>query len=111
MNIIKIGSDKMIKLIVGLGNPGKEYENTRHNIGFMALDNYIKTRNLSFDKDKFNGMYTEEIIDGNKIIYLKPLKYMNLSGEVVSSVVNYYKIDHLESSVFEVKVVVVDIMV
>lgn len=83
----------MVKLIVGLGNPGKEYENTRHNVGFMALDNYVKLKNIKFDKQKFNGIYAEELVSGDKIIYLKPQKYMNLSGEVVRDFVNFFKID------------------
>lgn len=81
-----------MKLIVGLGNPGKEYENTRHNVGFMVLDCYAKEKNLSFSKKKFNGIYAEEIKNGEKIIYLKPQSFMNLSGEVVGEFVTFFKI-------------------
>ena len=61
-----------MKLIVGLGNPGKEYENTRHNIGFMVVDNYILKKGISDSwKNKFNGSYIETNISGEKIIFLK----------------------------------------
>lgn len=80
-------------LIVGLGNPGEEYNNTRHNVGFMIVDNYAKKKNLAFNKNKFNGLYTEFVFNGNKIILLKPLSYMNLSGEVIKKYVDYFKID------------------
>ena len=83
-----------MKLIVGLGNPGKEYENTRHNIGFMVVDNYILKKGISDSwKNKFNGLYLEANIKGEKVIFLKPQSYMNLSGGVVSQFVNFYKIN------------------
>ena len=82
-----------MKLIVGLGNPGIEYENTRHNTGFMAIDKYASTNNLVFNKNKFDGLYTDFIFNGEKIILLKPQKFMNLSGEVVSKFLEYFKID------------------
>ena len=79
-----------MKLIVGLGNPGKEYENTRHNIGFMVIDNYLKNEKF---KTKFNGMYLKKVINNEEVIFLKPLSYMNLSGEVVKKYDNYFKIN------------------
>lgn len=82
-----------MKLIVGLGNPGKEYENTRHNIGFMVLDEYARVNNLEFNKNKFDGLYLDTVIEKEKVILLKPLKYMNLSGEVIRKYVDYFKID------------------
>lgn len=82
-----------MKLIVGLGNPGKEYDNTRHNIGFMVLDEYARIKNLEFNKNKFDGLYLDTIIKGEKVILLKPLKYMNLSGEVIKKYVDYFKIN------------------
>lgn len=82
-----------MKLIVGLGNPGIEYENTRHNTGFMAIDKYASTNNLVFNKNKFDGLYTDFIFNGEKIILLKPQKFMNLSGEVISKFLKYFKID------------------
>ena len=80
-----------MKLIVGLGNPGNEYINTRHNIGFYYLDLYVSKYNSIF-KEKFNGLYSKIKIDGEDVIFLKPLTYMNLSGEAVIKFVNYYKI-------------------
>lgn len=82
-----------MKLIVGLGNPGKEYETTRHNIGFMVLDKYAEENNLVFNKVKFSGNYCEINSGKEKIILLKPQKYMNLSGEVVRDFVKFYKIE------------------
>lgn len=82
-----------MKLIVGLGNPGKEYNKTRHNIGFMCIDKIADHFNVSFDSNKFNGLYTQFNYNGEKIILLKPQKYMNLSGEVIRDFVNFFKID------------------
>lgn len=82
-----------MKLIVGLGNPGKEYDRTRHNMGFMALDYYVNKNNLPNFKEKFNGLYIDCIIDGERFILLKPLSYMNLSGVVIKKFVDYFKID------------------
>lgn len=70
-----------MKLIVGLGNPGKEYENTRHNTGFMAIDEYAKVNNINFNKNKFDGLYADILVNNEKVILLKPQKYMNLSGK------------------------------
>jgi PTH1 family peptidyl-tRNA hydrolase len=81
-----------MKLIVGLGNPGKEYENTRHNIGFMVLDSFLEKYNITGDKKKFSGIYYEYTLNNEKYILLKPQKYMNLSGEVVRDFVNFFKI-------------------
>lgn len=78
-----------MKLIVGLGNPGKEYENTRHNVGFMVLDSYLGDIKWS---SKFNGLYYQVNINGEKYIFLKPQSYMNLSGGVVKKYVDYFKI-------------------
>lgn len=80
-----------MKLIVGLGNPGLEYNNTRHNIGFYYLDLFATKLNLSF-KEKFNGMYAKTKIGNEDVILLKPHTFMNLSGESVIKFVNYYKI-------------------
>lgn len=81
-----------MKLIVGLGNPGKEYDNTRHNIGFYMIDKYLNTKGLSNFKSKFNGIYLDTNINGEKVIFLKPQSYINLSGEVVRKFVDFYKI-------------------
>lgn len=82
-----------MKLIVGLGNPGREYEKTRHNIGFMCIDKVANYFNVDFNMNKYNGMYAQFNYNGEKVILLKPLKYMNLSGEVVRDFVNFFKID------------------
>ena len=82
-----------MKLIVGLGNPGKDYEKTRHNVGFMAIDNYLNKKNISGLKNKFFGNYIDVLIGGQKVIFLKPQKYMNLSGEVIKEFIKFYKID------------------
>lgn len=81
-----------IKLIVGLGNPGKEYVNTRHNTGFIIVDYYVEKKGLTF-KEEMGGLCASFNNNGNKYIILKPLSYMNNSGDVVKKYVNYYKID------------------
>ena len=81
-----------MKLIVGLGNPGKEYENTRHNIGFIFIDSFAKQNNVDINKEKFNGLYAQTSINNEKVILLKPLSFMNLSGEVVRKYVDFFKI-------------------
>lgn len=81
-----------MKLIVGLGNPGREYENTRHNMGFITIDRFADRYNVKIDKKKFNGIYTDLNINGEKVILLKPQAYINLSGEVVRKFVDFYKI-------------------
>lgn len=80
-----------VKLVVGLGNPGDEYKNTRHNIGFMFLDYVTNNANFVVNK-KFNAMEYETVINGEKVLFIKPLTYMNLSGETVIKYVNFYKI-------------------
>ena len=82
-----------MKLIVGLGNPGKEYENTKHNMGFKAIDEIAKSLNIEINKNKFNGLYNEINYKGEKIILLKPQMYINLSGDVIKKYVDFYKID------------------
>lgn len=82
-----------MKLIVGLGNPGIEYTNTRHNIGYIILDSFAKLNLMDNYKEKFNALYSEKTINNEKIIIIKPLLYMNLSGEVVLKYQNYYKIN------------------
>ena len=79
-------------IIVGLGNPGKEYEKTRHNVGFLALDFLAKHFNCDFNLKKFNSKVGSCQISGKKVLFLKPQTYMNLSGEAVVSAMNFYKI-------------------
>lgn len=82
-----------MKLIVGLGNPGKEYENTRHNIGFIILDKYLHDNNITTYKEKFGGLYYETFIKDEKVIFLKPQKYINLSGQVLKQYMDFFKIN------------------
>jgi PTH1 family peptidyl-tRNA hydrolase len=79
-------------LLVGLGNPGKEYEKTRHNIGFMIIDEIMREYNMSTPKVKFHGKISEGHIDTKKIITLKPSTFMNRSGLSVGEIVKFYKI-------------------
>ncbi len=79
-----------MKLIVGLGNPGKSYENTRHNIGFMVLDHFANINNW---KSKWNALYAETMVNNEKVLLVKPETYMNLSGNALIEFVNFYKIN------------------
>lgn len=83
-----------MKLIVGLGNPGKDYENTRHNVGFSFVDSYLESKGIQ-DKwtSKFEGVYLQTNINGEKVIFLKPHTFMNLSGDCVRKAMDYFKID------------------
>lgn len=81
-----------IKLIVGLGNPGKEYENTRHNMGFKVLDELAKRLEIYKWKDREGGLYFDCHLDMCKVIFLKPQKYINLSGDVIIKFVTFFDI-------------------
>ncbi|MGL5615868.1 MAG: aminoacyl-tRNA hydrolase [Sarcina sp.] len=83
-------------LIVGLGNPGKEYEKTRHNIGFEIIDYISDKYNIEVNREKFKGLYGSGLINGNKVILLKPTTYMNLSGDSIREVMNFYNITEEE---------------
>ncbi|MHD0318989.1 aminoacyl-tRNA hydrolase [Fusobacterium sp. THCT1E2] len=82
-----------MKLVVGLGNPGDKYAKTRHNIGFEVINKLQKDLNIIGEKDKFQGLLSEKNIDGEKVLFLKPQTFMNLSGNSIAAVVNFYKID------------------
>ena len=82
-----------MKLIVGLGNPGREYVNTRHNIGYDLLDYISLKKGYQINKNKFNSLYCETMINNEKVIIIKPETFMNSSGEAVSKFVSYYHID------------------
>ncbi len=82
-----------MKLIVGLGNPGNEFQNTRHNIGFMVIDEYAKQHSVNINQKKFDALSAEIIINGEKVILVKPQTYMNLSGIAIKRFVDYYKIN------------------
>jgi PTH1 family peptidyl-tRNA hydrolase len=79
-------------LIVGLGNPGKEYENTRHNVGFMVLEKISEKLGVKVDRIKFKGLFGEGIWGGEKVLLLKPMTFMNLSGESVEEALRFYKV-------------------
>ena len=82
-----------MKLIVGLGNPGSKYEQTRHNVGFLVLDELAKRYNVSFALDNnFNGLIANFRVGKEKVILLKPTTFMNLSGIAVSKVLNYFQV-------------------
>lgn len=80
-------------IIAGLGNPKKEYDNTRHNIGFAMIDALADKHNISVINIKNKALTGKGIINGQKVILAKPLTFMNLSGESIYSLVDYYKID------------------
>lgn len=81
-----------MKLIAGLGNPGKKYDRTKHNTGFMTMDYYLKQNNLTLDKNKFDGLWTKQKINEQDVVLLEPQTYMNDSGKSVSQVANFFKI-------------------
>ena len=82
-----------MKCIIGLGNPGKKYAETRHNIGFMVVNELLDRYNWKLDKKKFNGNYVMDLLDREKTILLQPQTFMNLSGEAVRPLMGYYDID------------------
>ncbi|MCZ0703603.1 PTH1 family peptidyl-tRNA hydrolase [Natronobacillus azotifigens] len=81
-----------MKCIVGLGNPGRKYKQTRHNIGFWVIEEVAKRNGWTLNKQKFQGEYTLEIVNQEKIILLEPLTYMNLSGESVRPLMDFYEL-------------------
>lgn len=85
--------DILMKIIAGLGNPGQKYDKTKHNTGFMTMDHYLDEKGLSLDKDKFEGLWTKQKINGEDVILLEPQTYMNESGRSVSQVANFFKVD------------------
>ena len=83
----------LMKIIAGLGNPGQKYDKTKHNTGFMTMDHYLDEKGLSLDKDKFEGLWTKQKINGEDVILLEPQTYMNESGRSVSQIANFFKVD------------------
>ena len=83
----------LMKIFAGLGNPGQKYDKTKHNTGFMTMDHYLDEKGLSLDKDKFEGLWTKQKINGEDVILLEPQTYMNESGRSVSQVANFFKVD------------------
>lgn len=81
-------------IIAGLGNPGKKYVNSRHNVGFDTLDAVAAKYNIDVKKVKFNGIYGEGTIEGEKVVLVKPQTFMNLSGECIRDFKNWYKVEN-----------------
>lgn len=81
-----------MKLVVGLGNPGKQYELTRHNIGFIVVNMVCKNLKININQNKFDGDYIKTTVNDQDVIFLKPLTFMNLSGKCVSKFMHYFKI-------------------
>ena len=80
-------------IIAGLGNPGSEYELTRHNIGFRVIDELAGEYNISVSEKKHKGLIGKGVIEGQKVVLVKPQTFMNLSGECIREVIDYYKED------------------
>jgi len=80
-------------VIVGLGNPGKKYENTRHNLGFITIDQLAEANDIRVEKLKFKALVGEGRIHNEKVLLVKPQTYMNLSGESVRDIMNFYKVE------------------
>ncbi|MGL4819448.1 MAG: aminoacyl-tRNA hydrolase [Bacilli bacterium] len=80
-----------MKIYVGLGNPGEKYAKTRHNIGFMAIDALSEAWGIPLNQSKFNGMFGTGTVNGERVCLVKPLTYMNLSGQCVVPLMNFYK--------------------
>ena len=80
-------------IIAGLGNPDKQYEGTRHNVGFDVIDRIAEKYNISVDTKKHRALIGKGVIEGQKVILAKPQTYMNLSGESIRSLLDYYKVD------------------
>ena len=80
-------------IIVGLGNPGRRYENTRHNLGFITIDFLARENGIKVNMIKHKALVGEGVISGQKVLLVKPQTYMNLSGESVREIIGYYKID------------------
>ena len=79
-------------LVVGLGNPGSQYDLTRHNVGFDAIDYLAQKWGATVNKAKFEGLYGQAVVDGTKVLLLKPQTYMNLSGRSIQAMAAFYKI-------------------
>lgn len=82
-----------MKMIIGLGNPGQKYLHTKHNIGFIALDEWAFQNKTAFNKTKFDALYTEHRVDGEKVLFVKPMTYMNESGRAVRPLMDYFGVN------------------
>src|SRR5690625_1848971 len=82
-----------MKCIIGLDNQGRKYKKTRHNIGFMVIEELLQRHHWKLNQTKFNGKYALENLNGERVVLLKPQKFMNLSGEAIKPLLEFYKID------------------
>ena len=82
-----------MKIIAGLGNPGKKYDGTKHNTGFMALNYFLQKNSLTLEREKFEGKYTKQKIAGNDVILLEPQTFMNDSGRSVAQFARFFKVN------------------
>lgn len=82
-----------MKMMIGLGNPGKKYEKTRHNVGFMVIDELAKKYGVELNQTKFHALYTIAHTPKGKVLLVKPYTYMNLSGEAIVPLMNYFDVD------------------
>ncbi len=92
----------MAKLIVGLGNPGKQYAQTRHNVGFWCIRRIMVTVRAEVAKEKWRSLVAEATIQGERVYLLQPLTYMNLSGEAVRAAIDFLKLENLQRNLIVV---------
>ena len=85
-----------MKIIAGLGNPTDQYKGTRHNVGFMAIDRIAEENHIAINQHKFKAMVGLGFIGGERVLLVKPLTYMNLSGESIRPAVDFYKVDMVD---------------
>ncbi len=89
----RAASKKISWIIAGLGNPGFAYENTRHNVGFLAVDHLAEQNHAVFDRTKFQSKCADTVLDGQRVLLMKPETYMNLSGNSIAPAADFYEID------------------
>lgn len=89
-------SESSVRLVVGLGNPGSRYENTRHNIGFRVIDRLAECLGMSITRSRFKALYDKGRIEGREVILVKPQSFMNLSGDPVRALADYFDIETRE---------------
>ena len=87
-----VGGGAITHIVVGLGNPGSQYENTRHNAGFLALDAIAASKGTAINRAKFNALVGECTLGGKRVLLMKPQTFMNLSGEAVRAAANFYHV-------------------
>lgn len=91
-NSCRHSDEEKILAVIGLGNPGKEYENTRHNVGFRVVDRLVRIYSAGMQERKFRASWGHAAAEGRKILFVKPLTYMNRSGEAVGEILKYFGI-------------------